>query len=165
MWKITTRMTTWTMWAWSWVWSWVYVFTRSLWRISTPSWHWGTVSWTFIDFIPQAILSYLTNTIPSQTTLRTGMTWLIIILTQRSFFNTFTQMLTQLAFVLSILTIFVVYWMNGQRQVRNLPPGPKKYPFIGNLLQMPSTLEWETFAKWGQEYSSWWIKLWSYAFI
>ena len=61
--------------------------------------------------------------------------------------------LTQLALVLSTLTVFV-YWMNGHRQRRNLPPGPKKYPFIGNLLSMPSTLEWETFAKWGKEYSS-----------
>ena len=61
--------------------------------------------------------------------------------------------LTLLAFVLSTLTVFVVYWLNGQRQGRNLPPGPKKYPLIGNLLSMPSTLEWETFAKWGNEYS------------
>jgi len=71
--------------------------------------------------------------------------------------------LTQLAFVLSTLTVVVVYWisLNGQRQRRNLPPGPKKYPLIGNLLSMPNTLEWETFAKWGQEYSPWWIKgLW-----
>ena len=58
----------------------------------------------------------------------------------------------QLAFVLSILTIFVVYWVNGQRKGQNLPPGPKKYPLIGSLLSMPSTLEWETFAKWGHEY-------------
>ena len=64
--------------------------------------------------------------------------------------------LTQLAFVLSIVTVFVMYWMNAsghRRQGRNLPPGPKKYPLIGSLLSMPSTLEWETFAKWGQEYS------------
>jgi hypothetical protein len=66
----------------------------------------------------------------------------------------FPQMtLTQLAFVLGTLTVFVVYWMNVRRQGRKLPPGPKKYPLIGNLLSMPSTLEWETFAKWGQEYS------------
>ena len=72
-----------------------------------------------------------------------------------SSFNTLPQMTpTQLAFILSTLTVFVVYWMNGQRrQGRNLPPGPKKYPLIGSLLSMPSTLEWETFAKWGQEYS------------
>ena len=62
---------------------------------------------------------------------------------------------TQLAFVLSTLTVFVIYWMNGKRrQGRNLPPGPKKYPLIGNLLSMPSTLAWETFAKWGREYSA-----------
>ena len=67
--------------------------------------------------------------------------------------NTFLQMtLTQLTVVLSILTVFVVHWMNAKRQERNLPPGPKKYPFIGSLLSMPDTLEWETFAKWGQEY-------------
>ena len=59
--------------------------------------------------------------------------------------------LTQVAFVLSTLTVFVVYWM--QRRGRNLPPGPKKYPLIGSVLSMPSSLEWETFAKWGQEYS------------
>ena len=39
----------------------------------------------------------------------------------------------------STLTVFVVYWMNAQRQGRKLPPGPKKYPFIGNLLSMPTT--------------------------
>ena len=73
--------------------------------------------------------------------------------------------LTQLALILSTLTIiFVVYWTNGQRQGRNLPPGPRKYPLIGSFLSMPSTLEWETFAKWGQEYSPSWIKaLWSSA--
>ena len=62
--------------------------------------------------------------------------------------------LTLLAFVLSTLTVFVVYWMNGQRrQGQTIPPGPRKYPLIGSLLSMPSTLEWETFAKWRQEYS------------
>ena len=65
---------------------------------------------------------------------------------------------TQLALILTTLTVFVVYWMNGQRQGRNLPPGPKKYPLIGSLLSMPSTHEWETFAKWGREYSLLWIE-------
>ena len=61
--------------------------------------------------------------------------------------------ITHLSFVLGTLTVFVVHWMNSRRQRQNLPPGPTKYPLIGNLLSMPSTLEWETFAKWGREYS------------
>ena len=60
---------------------------------------------------------------------------------------------TQLAFGLCTLTVFIVYWMNGQRQGRNLPPGPKKYPLIGSVLSMPTTLEWERYRKWGKEYS------------
>ena len=61
--------------------------------------------------------------------------------------------LTQLAIVLCTLTVFIVYWMNGKQQGRKLPPGPKKYPLIGNVFSMPSTLEWETYARWGKEYS------------
>ena len=61
--------------------------------------------------------------------------------------------LTQLAFVLSTLTVIIVYWMNGKGRARNLPPGPKKYPLIGSVLSIPSTLEWETYGKWGKEYS------------
>ena len=64
----------------------------------------------------------------------------------------FPQMsLPQITFILGILTVFVVYY--NQRQGRHLPPGPTKLPFIGNLLSMPKTLEWETYAKWGQEHS------------
>ena len=68
-------------------------------------------------------------------------------------------MLLQLALAIGTLigTVFVLYWLNGQRGGRHLPPGPKKLPLIGSLVSMPSTLEWETFARWGKEYSSWLI--------
>jgi len=60
--------------------------------------------------------------------------------------------LLQLALILGTLSVFIVYW-SGHRQRPHLPPGPKKLPFIGNLLSMPSIVEWETYAKWGKEYS------------
>ncbi|EIN08748.1 cytochrome P450 [Punctularia strigosozonata HHB-11173 SS5] len=38
-----------------------------------------------------------------------------------------------------------------QRQ-RFLPPGPKGYPLIGNLFDVPDHHEWETYSKWGEEH-------------
>lgn len=35
-----------------------------------------------------------------------------------------------------------------------LPPGPKPWPLIGNALQIPSTLQWLTYAKWAETYGA-----------
>ncbi|TFK37128.1 cytochrome P450 [Crucibulum laeve] len=58
-----------------------------------------------------------------------------------------------------ILTALVVagYIYSRQRSNRTglpLPPGPKKWPIIGNLLQLPTSFEWETYAHWGEIYNS-----------
>lgn len=34
-----------------------------------------------------------------------------------------------------------------------LPPGPKRRPIIGNLLDLPVTRPWETYLQWCDKYS------------
>ncbi|KAJ7106251.1 cytochrome P450 [Mycena epipterygia] len=35
-----------------------------------------------------------------------------------------------------------------------LPPGPKKLPLVGNLLDVPASFEWEKYMEWSKEYNS-----------
>jgi hypothetical protein len=36
----------------------------------------------------------------------------------------------------------------------NLPPGPKGYPIVGNLFDLPQTYVWEKFAELGEKYGT-----------
>ena len=68
--------------------------------------------------------------------------------------------MTSLSSVSSLLALAVFllcghyYFENKRRNPAGLPypPGPKGYPIIGNLFDMPSEKEWLTFAEWGAKY-------------
>ncbi|KAG5638039.1 hypothetical protein H0H81_002159 [Sphagnurus paluster] len=51
-----------------------------------------------------------------------------------------------------VLYLYLKHRKNASRLP--LPPGPKKLPLVGNLLDMPKSYEWLTFQKWAQELGS-----------
>ncbi|EAU86764.1 cytochrome P450 [Coprinopsis cinerea okayama7 len=50
-----------------------------------------------------------------------------------------------------------IYWSRQRSHASRslpLPPGPKKWPLVGNLFHIPTTFEWETYAHWSEVYNS-----------
>ncbi|KAJ7247309.1 cytochrome P450 [Mycena rebaudengoi] len=48
----------------------------------------------------------------------------------------------------------VAIYYRSSRSRLPLPPGPPKLPLVGNLFDMPSAFEWETYMKWSEQYNS-----------
>lgn len=53
-----------------------------------------------------------------------------------------------------ILFLAAVYflWRILNRPTLSLPPGPRGYPIIGNVLDMPQSKPWEMFGQWGDRW-------------
>lgn len=55
--------------------------------------------------------------------------------------------------LLAAVAVYLFGRLLSRRQLGQLPPGPKRMPIIGNLLDWPKDAkEWETFAHWQREY-------------
>jgi hypothetical protein len=76
------------------------------------------------------------------TTLSTVFLHQIIIMSTRLYFAT----------LLLLCPIFVL-WKRSRRCQAPLPPGPRKLPLLGNLLNLPKGNEWMTYHQWCQDLS------------
>ncbi|KAF9446025.1 cytochrome P450 [Macrolepiota fuliginosa MF-IS2] len=63
------------------------------------------------------------------------------------------QQITWLA-LLSLAVVTISVALKSRKSSLPYPPGPKRLPLLGNLLDLPKTTEWETYTKWSKEYDS-----------
>ena len=47
-----------------------------------------------------------------------------------------------------------IYVRRASSRSLPLPPGPKRLPIIGNLLNVPRSFEWEAYARWSKEFGA-----------
>lgn len=52
---------------------------------------------------------------------------------------------------LSILTIILLYIIRVTLHRRGMVPGPSRLPFLGNIFQLPSELQFIKFTEWAQK--------------
>jgi hypothetical protein len=55
-------------------------------------------------------------------------------------------------FVVVLFLVSITVYARRKRRKLPYPPGPKRLPVIGNLLDMPKGSEWVTYKRWGQLY-------------
>ncbi|KAF7375513.1 putative monooxygenase [Mycena sanguinolenta] len=53
----------------------------------------------------------------------------------------------------AVMSAGYLFWKSAARK-NNVPPGPRRWPLIGSVLEIPQTCQWETFSKWAKTYGS-----------
>ncbi len=59
---------------------------------------------------------------------------------------------TLLDAVAILVTVILLNRLLAKKPAGPLPPGPKGLPLLGNMLDMPTSHEWKTFAHWGERW-------------
>lgn len=69
--------------------------------------------------------------------------------------NQMTGLLTALDIGLGIVGLLIMRQLYSRKHIAPLPPGPRSWPLLGNLFDVPSAKEWVTFASWGEKWGEW----------
>ncbi|KAF7368570.1 Cytochrome P450 [Mycena venus] len=56
--------------------------------------------------------------------------------------------------ILGVLAMVYTATLRTRRSKLPLPPGPPKLPLVGNLFDVPSTFQWQAYARWSKQYDS-----------
>ncbi|KAF7375449.1 putative monooxygenase [Mycena sanguinolenta] len=56
-------------------------------------------------------------------------------------------------FVCAVVSVGYVLWKSAPRKT-NVPPGPRRWPLIGSVLEMLRAYQWVTFSKWAETYGN-----------
>jgi len=60
----------------------------------------------------------------------------------------------KLVLLFAIAWAALIYFRRASSRSLPLPPGPKRLPLIGNLLNVPKSSEWEAYAQWSKEFGA-----------
>ncbi|EEB88552.1 hypothetical protein MPER_13553, partial [Moniliophthora perniciosa FA553] len=63
-----------------------------------------------------------------------------------------TTITTTMDYLFSLLAGLGLGYLFFRWKRGTMPPGPPKWPIIGNLVDMPSDHDWKEFARWGDTY-------------
>ena len=74
--------------------------------------------------------------------------------TAYSHVNNIVKSLESRDWILILVALAALAIVHAQRNSKNLPPGPKGLPLIGNVLQMPRNKEWLVYNEWAKKFGA-----------
>jgi len=80
---------------------------------------------------------------------------LSLFLVHLSFLPIMSLMTQSVNLALAVLALWLLKKVTEKKPLGRPIPGPKGWPIIGNLLDVPTEVEYKVFSQWKQKYGEW----------